>query len=289
MQTSQETQESQVERTGIAQGEPRPSTPGESGFAPLPSEPYPGQNEKAQQHQDDGPSWRAFRGRTLPSESYTGHALWVDDSMLLAESWVRSEIERVHAKRAPSDHEPAAAALYAHLQTVAPKPMAELSRRKGRTPAKEGTTVNLSRFPAFGTVPTRPRCHYCGGVIVADLHADDDLWEAVMREKFGTGYACINCFASRADEKMIDWAPHVKLIPLSLVGQMVVQRDARTPVARADGLPSNDAVRHAQVFLQSVAGPAGNFHPARDVVPLADAIEKLRGAAAMAGSTRSET
>lgn len=84
------------------------------------------------------------------------------------------------------------------------------------------------RFPTFGTVPTRPRCHYCGDVIVVDLHADDDLWAAVMRDKFGTGYACVNCFASRADEKLIDWAPHVRLIPLSLVGQMRAQAEART-------------------------------------------------------------
>lgn len=84
-----------------------------------------------------------------------------------------------------------------------------------------------NRFPPWGTVPTRPRCHCCGDVIVVDYVADDELWCAVMREKFGPGYVCIQCFASRADEKMIDWAPHVQLRPLSLAAQARLQNESR--------------------------------------------------------------
>jgi hypothetical protein len=84
----------------------------------------------------------------------------------------------------------------------------------------------MSRFPAWGTVPTRPRCACCDAVIVVDIGVDDELWCAVMREKFGPGYVCVNCFASRADEKLIDWAPHVKLTAISFVAQMQVQYGA---------------------------------------------------------------
>jgi hypothetical protein len=95
------------------------------------------------------------------------------------------------------------------------------------------------RFPPFGTVPTRPRCTLCGDVIVVDLHADNDLWEAVMRDRFGPGYACVNCFASRADEKGIDWAPHVRLIPLSLAAQIRLQKDVAATLANgSEYIPS---------------------------------------------------
>lgn len=76
----------------------------------------------------------------------------------------------------------------------------------------------------FGSIPTRSRCHYCGNVIVVDIHVDDEVWLAVFREKEGTGYICINCFASRADEKLIDWAPHVCLVPASLAAHVRVQQ-----------------------------------------------------------------
>lgn len=83
-------------------------------------------------------------------------------------------------------------------------------------------------FPAWGTVPTRPRCACCRQVIVVDLHVPDDLWNAVMRDP-KAGYVCVNCFASRADEKLIDWAPHITLVPLSFVAQMAIQSGALTP------------------------------------------------------------
>lgn len=84
--------------------------------------------------------------------------------------------------------------------------------------------MKTQAFPAWGTVPTRARCACCGGVIVADIAMPDDLWCAVMRDKFGPGYVCLNCFASRADEKLIDWAPHVTVHLVSLVQQIAVQQ-----------------------------------------------------------------
>lgn len=80
-------------------------------------------------------------------------------------------------------------------------------------------------FPPFGSVPTRPRCASCRRVIVVDMHVPDELWAAVMRSP-DAGYACVDCFASRADEKMINWAPHITLTPMSLVMQFEVQRRA---------------------------------------------------------------
>lgn len=85
----------------------------------------------------------------------------------------------------------------------------------------------MSHFPKWGTVPTRPRCHCCSQVIVADIEVDDELWCAVMRQTHGPGYVCLNCFASRADEKLIDWSEHIKITPISLVQQIEIQKRAK--------------------------------------------------------------
>lgn len=75
-------------------------------------------------------------------------------------------------------------------------------------------------------IPTRPRCHACQTVIVVDLRVSDELWEAVVHPSLRSTYMCLNCFASRADEKFIDWSREIELIPLSLVGQIAVQNES---------------------------------------------------------------
>lgn len=79
-----------------------------------------------------------------------------------------------------------------------------------------------AKIPAWGTVATRARCQCCSGVIVVDFRVPDEVWEAVVHPQFHHSYLCINCFASHADEKRIDWAPLVEMIPCSLVSQDVI-------------------------------------------------------------------
>ena len=64
-------------------------------------------------------------------------------------------------------------------------------------------------------IPTRPRCARCQQYITIDTHADDDLWAEVIGERFGPGYICADCFTRAADERLIDWADRLKLIPIS--------------------------------------------------------------------------
>ena len=92
-------------------------------------------------------------------------------------------------------------------------------------------------------IPTRPRCHRCQRYITIDTHADDDLWEEVIGERFGPGYICADCFTRAADERLIEWEGRLKLVPISLAAQMKIQArvssqnvkaESRQPGASAD-------------------------------------------------------
>lgn len=79
-------------------------------------------------------------------------------------------------------------------------------------------------------IPTRPRCHRCQRYITIDTHADDDLWEEVIGERFGPGYICADCFTRAADERLIKWEGRLRLVPISLVSQIEIQAEAILPV-----------------------------------------------------------
>lgn len=72
-------------------------------------------------------------------------------------------------------------------------------------------------------IPTRPRCHRCQRYITIDTHADNDLWEEVIGDRFGPGYICADCFTRAADERLIEWEGRLKLVPISLAAQMKIQ------------------------------------------------------------------
>ena len=79
------------------------------------------------------------------------------------------------------------------------------------------------RYPNTPRIPTRPRCHRCQRYITIDTHADDDLWEEVIGERFGPGYICADCFTRAADERLIKWEGRLRLVPISLATQMEIQ------------------------------------------------------------------
>lgn len=80
-------------------------------------------------------------------------------------------------------------------------------------------------IPPWGSVSTRPRCHACQSIIVVDIGVSNEMWKAVVHPSLRNTYMCINCFASRADEKMIDWAKEIELRPLSLARQVRINED----------------------------------------------------------------
>ena len=79
--------------------------------------------------------------------------------------------------------------------------------------------------PSWGSIPTRPRCDPCQRVVIVDFRVSDELWEAVVHPSLRRTYMCIECFASRADEKLIDWAAGIELFPLSLAAQIKINQD----------------------------------------------------------------
>ncbi|MBB5351095.1 hypothetical protein HNR46_001329 [Haloferula luteola] len=92
------------------------------------------------------------------------------------------------------------------------------------SPANEGCAAPSGSAPS--RIPTRPRCARCQRYITIDTHADNDLWEEVIGERFGPGYICADCFTRAADERLIEWVGRVRFMPYSLASQMRVQASA---------------------------------------------------------------
>ena len=89
-------------------------------------------------------------------------------------------------------------------------------------------------LPPWGTVPTRPRCGACRQPITIDYHATDELWEAAVHPSDRSGYLCLPCLISRADEKLLPWDRHLRDVRfLSLSSQLEVQ--ARAAAAHREG------------------------------------------------------
>lgn len=91
------------------------------------------------------------------------------------------------------------------------------------SPTPSGKPVDAATTCSALRIPTRPRCHRCQRYITIDTHADDDLWEEVIGERFGPGYICADCFTRAADERLIEWEGRLKLVPISLAAQMKIQ------------------------------------------------------------------
>jgi hypothetical protein len=66
------------------------------------------------------------------------------------------------------------------------------------------------------TVPTRERCQACQQVSPIGFWVPDEMWRLVVHPYFQNSVICVQCFISRADEKIIDWSAEIKLFPVSL-------------------------------------------------------------------------
>lgn len=78
--------------------------------------------------------------------------------------------------------------------------------------------------PSCTRIPTRERCQACDQVSAIGFWVPNEMWAEVVHPHFRDSVLCVNCFISRADEKLIDWSAEIKFWPVSLAAHL---RDVR--------------------------------------------------------------
>ena len=64
-------------------------------------------------------------------------------------------------------------------------------------------------------IPTRERCGVCHHISPVGFWVPNEIWEAVVHPHYIAAIHCLNCFTSRADEKLIPWDKAIKFYPIS--------------------------------------------------------------------------
>ena len=103
------------------------------------------------------------------------------------------------------------------------------SRRQGDREMSE-TPRSYGEF-----IPTRERCAACQRVSPISFWVPNEMWRAVVHPSFQNSILCVQCFISRADEKLIDWSAEIKLYPMSMAAQLQNVRGLKiTPFTAAE-------------------------------------------------------
>lgn len=72
-------------------------------------------------------------------------------------------------------------------------------------------------------IPSRQKCHLCGRVMRLDFVVPDEVWQEAIPPGIRDAIVCFECFAARADEKLIEWNRGLRLIPNTLRDQLALQ------------------------------------------------------------------
>ena len=73
--------------------------------------------------------------------------------------------------------------------------------------------------------PTRMMCAICNKVHKFDFEVPNEMWEECIIERFRKSPVCLECFTTRADERLLKWDDVIKItIPCSLATQIEIQK-----------------------------------------------------------------
>lgn len=70
--------------------------------------------------------------------------------------------------------------------------------------------------PYLGLTPAREICKACWRPNAVGFVVPDDVWQQVVPEALAERVLCVACFASFADERLIDWARDIEFWPVSV-------------------------------------------------------------------------
>lgn len=65
-------------------------------------------------------------------------------------------------------------------------------------------------------IPHREICRLCHRVLRVSFWVPDDVWEAVVHPGKVDDIHCLDCFLTRADEKLIEWDKDIEFYAVSL-------------------------------------------------------------------------
>lgn len=77
-------------------------------------------------------------------------------------------------------------------------------------------------------IPTRMTCSICGNVHKFDFEVPNEMWQEVIIERFQKSPVCLECFTTRADERLLKWDEFLKItFACSLATQIEIQNKMR--------------------------------------------------------------
>jgi len=69
-------------------------------------------------------------------------------------------------------------------------------------------------------IPTRERCAACHRISPVGFHVPNMIWETAVHHRFQHSALCVMCFASQADERLIEWENEIEFFPVSLASHL---------------------------------------------------------------------
>ena len=64
-------------------------------------------------------------------------------------------------------------------------------------------------------IATREICAICGHVVRVGFWVPNEIWLQTVHLHWQNSILCLDCFTTRADEKLIDWSEKIKFYPVS--------------------------------------------------------------------------
>lgn len=65
-------------------------------------------------------------------------------------------------------------------------------------------------------LPSRERCQCCNRYSPVGFHVPNETWDLAVPNQFHESPLCIMCFATMADERLIEWDKEIVFYPISL-------------------------------------------------------------------------
>lgn len=69
-------------------------------------------------------------------------------------------------------------------------------------------------------IPMRGWCAMCNQPIRVSFWVPDAIWYEAIHPSLNNSTICLNCFVTRADEKLLEWDKDIKFYPMSMHEQM---------------------------------------------------------------------
>jgi hypothetical protein len=126
-------------------------------------------------------------------------------------------------------------------------------------------------------IPTRERCAACQQVSPIGFWVPNEMCATVVHPFFQNSILCLQCFISRADEKLIDWSAAIKLYPVSLAHHLREARQQELAMLATEKPALIDRLNYCADYLQNKTGEMQMPDEPRISELMREAARALRG------------